>query len=129
VSVPVIGYVSADPFTKGIPAITASSDFSISLAYPIPVALANSALYGSARMVINPSSDALHLGDHVLTFSVARQGFAPPPEFRFYVSGGHWFETMTSADQTPLQPDEGLVLRLNGPHPASYWFQLPPQNL
>jgi uncharacterized protein (TIGR02597 family) len=126
VNVPVIGYVSVDPFTKSIPAITASADFSVSLAYPIPVSLANSALFDPAKTVINPSTDALHLGDHVLTIPIDRQGFSPPPEFRFYVAGGHWFETSASADQTVLSPDRGYVLRLNGAHPASYWYQLPP---
>jgi uncharacterized protein (TIGR02597 family) len=126
VSVLVVGYVSADPFAMSIPAITASSDFSISLAYPVPVALANSALFGLTNTVVNPSIDALHLGDHLLTFPADRQGFSPPPQFRFYVAGEHWFETAASADQTALQPATGYILRLNGAHPASYWSQSPP---
>jgi uncharacterized protein (TIGR02597 family) len=126
VTVPVIGYVSADPLTVSIPAVTANTDLSVSLVYPVPVALANSGLFGTTRTVISPSADALHLGDQVLTFSIDRQGFSPPPEFRFYVAGGHWFETAASADQIQLQPDTGYILRLNGAHPPSYWFQLPP---
>ena len=126
VSVPVIGYVSADPLTRSIPAITASSDFSISLAYPIPLPLANSALFGMTNSIVNASTDSLHLGDHLVAFPIDRQGFSPPPGFRFFVAGGHWFETATPADQTALQPATGYLLRLTGAHPASYWFQSAP---
>ncbi len=128
VDIPVIGYVSADRFVQGIPALSAGADMdlAVSLAYPVPAALADSGLSSTDSPVIAASADSLHLGDVVLGYPVSRPGFSLPPDRRFYVTGTHWFESETTADQSTLQPEAGYILRFRGLHSARYWVQLPP---
>jgi hypothetical protein len=128
VDIPVVGYVSADRFVQSIPALSAGSDMdlAVSLAYPMSAALADSGLSSTDSPVIAASADSLHLGDVVLGYPAGRSGFSLPPDRRFYVTGTHWFESETTADQSTLQPEAGYILRFRGLHSARYWVQLPP---
>jgi uncharacterized protein (TIGR02597 family) len=127
VDILVTGYVSTDRLVQSIPAVAAGTDFdqAVSLAYPLPTALASAGLFSSTNSVILPSVDSLHLGDLVLSYPDNRSGFSLPPDQRFYVVGTDWFETGASADQDLLQPEAGYILRLRGLHPANYWVQSP----
>jgi len=128
VDILVTGYVSADRLVQSIPAVAAGADFdqAVSLAYPLPTALAGSGLFSATNSVIVPSVDSLHLGDLVLSYPGARSGFSLPPDQRFYVVGTDWFETGAPVDQFMLQSEAGYILRLRGLHPANYWVQSPP---
>lgn len=128
VNILVVGYVSADPFVQGIPAVAtgADMDWAASLAFPLPVALSGSGLSATNPPVIAPSNSASQLGDLVLSYPTDRLGFSLPPDQRFYVLGTDWFEAGASADSYVLQPEAGYVLRFRGAHAARYWTQSPP---
>ncbi len=127
-SIFVVGYVSEDPFVQALPAVANNTDMDVaaSLAFPLPVALSGSGLSSGTSPVLFPSLDALRLGDLVLNYPDDRTGFSLPPDKRFYVLGADWFETGTNADQYPLQPETGYVLRVRGIHSVRYWTQSPP---
>jgi len=120
----IVGYVPTESIAVRTPALSSTEvvDVSIAPAYPYSVNLQSSNL-GS---VVETSVNFEEARDVFLIYSVSRRGFALPFEERTFRTDVDWLSGATPANNYPLIPGAGYVLRLKGARPVRYWIQLPP---